>query len=316
MENLNFNTNTRDLFSQITRYNISTYLDLYSIFIKENQPKILSYYRDAEVDPDSDSFDFLSRLIAESVKIDNLIKHHANSLQTIDQWELVVFLEDIRGKFETILNTSKWVGSSKTKNSWNSTSIQTQLVLSQNETLENVSQSISGEFNDKNDWVRIALENDLSESDYSIEGGTEIQLTKKIASSPNFFLQSVIDSLIGERMYGLDACRKITFENDDIKVMGYKETVKQSIDILILLKKGDIPEFPNLGMNPGLIGGNVGQLYYSSITRQLSTVFDSDDSLRNFTVTDVEYENTNMHLRYSVDTMYNLSINSTTKIAS
>jgi hypothetical protein len=316
MENLNFNTNTLDLFSQITRYNISTYLDLYSIFIKENQPKILSYYRDAEVDPDSDSFDFLSRLIAESVKIDNLIKHHANSLQTIDQWELVVFLEDIRGKFETILNTSKWVGSSKTKNSWNSTSIQTQLVLSQNETLENVSQSISGEFNDKNDWVRIALENDLSESDYSIEGGTEIQLTKKIASSPNFFLQSVIDSLIGERMYGLDACRKITFENDDIKVMGYKETVKQSIDILILLKKGDIPEFPNLGMNPGLIGGNVGQLYYSSITRQLSTVFDSDDSLRNFTVTDVEYENTNMHLRYSVDTMYNLSINSTTKIAS
>lgn len=314
---LNFNRNTVDYFSMVMRYDVSTYLELYSIFIQSNQPQILQYYRERNTNPDVTSFDFMEKLIIEAIKLDNLIKMHKNAFDKIDHWELVTMLEDMRDKLETIKNTSKWIGSSKAKNSWHSTSIQSSHVLKQNETLEGVSLDLNGEQgNNQDDWVEIAMENDLLESDYSVDGGNKIQLSKGIATKPNYFIRSVIDTLVNQTMYGLDIDRKMTFENEDIKVLSYNNTVKQSIDILILLKKGDVPEFPNFGIDADLsVGGTAGQLFHSTIVRQLATVFSTDDSLRNFNVLKAQYKEGDLHIDYSVNTMYNLSVSSTQKIS-
>lgn len=313
---LNFNRNTVDYFSMVTRYDVSTYLELYSIFIQSNQPQILQYYRERNANPDVTSFDFMEKLINEAIKLDNLIKIHKNAFGKVDHWELLVMLEEMRDKLETVKNTSKWIGSSKAKNSWHSTSIQSSHVLRQNETLEGVSLDLNGkQGNNQDDWVDIAMENDLLENDYSVDGGNRIQLSKGVATSPNYFIRSVIDTLVDQTMYGLDIDRKITFENDDMKVLGHNDTVKQSIDILILLKKGDVPEFPNFGIDADLsVGGNAGQLFHSAIVRQLAAVFSTDDSLRNFNVIRALYENGDLHIDYSVNTMYNLTVSSTQKI--
>lgn len=313
---LNFNRNTVDYFSMVTRYDVSTYLELYSIFMQSNQPQILSYFRDRNVTPDATSFDFMEKLIHEAIKLDNLIKMHKNAFSRVDHWELVIMLEEMRDKLETVKNTSKWIGSSKAKNSWHSTSIQSSHVLQQNETLENISLDLNGRSGDnQNDWVEIAMENDLLESDYSVDGGNRLQLSKGISSSPNYFIKSVIATLVNQTMYGLDIDRKITFENDDIKVLNYNDTVLQAVNILILLKKGDVPEFPNFGIDADLgVGGNAGQLYHSAIVRQLKAVFSTDDSLRNFNVLKAVYEGGDLKIDYSVNTMYNLTVSSTQKI--
>lgn len=306
---LNFNRNTVDYFSMVTRYNLATYLELYGFFINNNQPQILSYYREQNKIPDSSSFDFLEKMISEAIRIDNLIKINKNSFKKTDQWELLIFLEEIRNKLETVQNTSKWIGSSKSKNSWHTTSIQVNHILNQNETLEKISLDINGDLeNNQNDWVGIAFENDLLEKDYHVQGGSRIQLSKPISSSPNFIIKSVIDTLVNEKMYGLDIAKKFEFSDNDIKVLSYTDTVKQSINVLILLKKGDVPEFPNFGIDSDLSTGNsYGRLFYNSIIRQLEAVFETDDSLRNFSVLKTGYENGDLVIDYSVDTMYNLT---------
>jgi len=313
---LNFNRKTVDYFSMVTRYDVSTYLELYSIFIQSNQPQILAYYRDRDTAPDATSFDFMEKLITESIKLDNLIKMHKNAFDKIDHWELLIMLEEVRDKLETVKNTSKWIGSSKAKNSWHSTSISSSHVLEQNETLEDISLDLNGRGGDnQNDWAQIAMENDLLETDYTVDGGNKIQLTKGISTSPNFFIKSVIDTLYNQTMYGLDLSRKITFENNDIKVLNYNDTVLQAVEILILLKKGDVPEFPNFGIDADLgVGGNAGQLFHSAIVRQLRAVFSTDDTLRNFNVLKAEYKEGDLHIDYSVNTMYNLTVSSTSKI--
>ena len=307
---MKFDKNTIDYFSTSLRYNINTYVDLYSLFISDYQKKIENYYKFKDTIPDIEAFDFLYSLIDEANKIDDLIKINKKYFNKINHWEFVSFLDDIKNNLNTIQNTAKWVGSNKTKNNWRNITIQNNYVLSQHETLENVVEdNFGGDI--QNDWMDLSLRNNLLERDYTIDGGNELQISKSISSNPKFFIKTVVDSLIGEKLYGLDIYKKISYEDDDLKTLSPKETIKQSINILANLRKGDVPEFPKFGVDANLgVGSDVGQLIYSSIVRQMITVFSSDDTLIDFNVLDVSYDNTNLVIDYAVDTFYNNTIKS------
>lgn len=307
---MKFDKNTIDFFSSTLRYNLSTYIDLYSVFISDYQKKIENYYKSIQDLPDVDAFDFLFSLIKEASKIDDLIKMNKNSFKKINHWDFVEFLDDIKYSLDTVQNTAKWVGSNKSKNNWRTISIQSNHILNQNQTLENlVEDNFGGDA--QNDWVDLSLRNNLLERDYSVYGGNNIEISKNISSSPKLYIKTVIDSLIGDTLYGLDISKKLSFEDGDLKVESYFDTLKQSVLILSGIKRGDVPEFPFFGIDADLgVGSNVGQLVYSSVIRQLTTVFASDDTITDFSVTDAFYENTNLFIEYSVNTFRNKTIKS------
>lgn len=310
-----FDLNTIDRFSYYLRYNIQTFMELYSYFVQNNLQAIIAFYSDSVANADKESFDFLADLLTESAKVKTLIRLNKNSFGHTDDWELLDFLQTIDIKLQTFNNSAKWLRSSKTQNSWQGNSIQTQLTLSDQQTLEQVSEQIYGSKTSQDDWMRIAVENDLAETDYGSKSNTQVSVTKKNASSPNYSLTSVLDNLINQKLYGIDINRKLSFANNDLVVLTYNDTVGQSAEILISLKKGDMPEFSSIGVDASLaVGVSYGSLKISSIARQLQEVFATDDSLRNFQITNVSYSNGALTISYQVNTFYNLVYNSSTSI--
>lgn len=315
MQNLQFTKNTTNRFSVGLCYNIDVYLDLYSYFLENNQPRILEYFQEENVDPDVDSFDMLQKLIKEATKINDILKIQKNKFNKIDDWSLMEYLEDIRINLETIDNTSKYTRSSKNKNSWRSQSIQIEYFIDQNETLEDVQIENYGTLDFHNKWIDIALQNNLSEMDYTPDGGKLINLQKNVQTNKNFYLESIVDNLQGEKLYGLDIYQKLTFLNNDVLVLSHKDTVLQSINTLILLKKGDIPEFPNFGVDSELtVGTNINIFNYFLLIKQLEEVFSTDDSLVDFAVMNYSYLDGDLYLNYNIGTFYNLTYNKTNKL--
>lgn len=307
---MKFDKNTIDFFSSVLRYNLGNYINLYSVFVSDFQKQIENYYKSIEDLPNIDAFDFMISLIKESSKIDDLIKLNKKSFNKINHWEFVEFLDDIKGNLETVQNSAKWLGSSKLKNNYRTISIQSNYILNQNETLENIIENnFGGDF--QNDWIDLSLKNNLLEQDYSVDGGNNVEISQPVSYSSKLFIKTVIDSLQGDKLYGLDISKKITFENNDLKVESYKNTLKQSVLILSMVKKGDVPEFPYFGVDADLgIGSNVGQLIFSSVVRQMTMVFATDDTLTDFNVIDVFYKNTDLNIEYSVNTFNNKQLKS------
>lgn len=310
-----FDLQTLDRWNYYLRYNIETFLQLYSYFIENNLQAIVAFYEDSANNPDKESFNFLAALQAEMVKIKTLIKLNKNSFSYIDDWEMLDFLETVDTKLQTIDNTDKWTRSSQTQNSWQGNVIQTTYVLKDDETLEQVSEDVYGGTTSQDDWMRIAIENNLSEYDYQVKGGNQIKVTKRSLSSPNYYMSSVVDNLVNEKLYGIDINQKIAFINNDLAVLNYNDTVVQSVLILVALEKGDAPEFNAIGVDQTLaVGASFGSLKFSSIIRQLQQVFTTDDSLRGFGVTNISYNNGVLEITYQVNTLYNLTYGNTSSI--
>lgn len=300
-------------FSYLIGYDVLTYFDLYRMFINNNFPLLLRYYQNSEEKPDQFSFSFLNKLKNESIVIDNMIKSNLQIFDNMWAWEILDFFEDSKIKIDTFLNLSRWTRSNKTTTGWDQIATQSPYVTGNYETLEQISEKIEGSNDSQNDWQKIALQNNLIELDYSTTGDKELNVSKRLNSNPNYFLNSVIDNLVEKRVYGRDIQKKLQFVNDDLLVLDYVDTVKQSVFILMSLRKGDVPEFPDLGIN-NLIGGNTASFFFVSLRNQLTNNFLSDDTLRNLNILSIYYKSSDIYIDFEVDTFYNLTINQTTKL--
>lgn len=303
-----FDKNTINRFSSILGYNIEIYMDLYSYFLQNNYPFIYRYFTEPDFQVDSNSFSFLDNMLAESVKIANILKIHKSVFNRVDDWELMDYIENIQIKLQTISQTSKYTRSPKSKNSWRTIGIAVEHYLESHETLEQVQYNNYGDVDFGNRWVNIAFENNLTEQDYGADINPKVTINKSIEFQKGFKIKSIVDNLVGTKLYGRDIYKKLTFLNNDILVLNYNDTVIQSISILIALKKGDVPEFPKFGIDANLgIGSNQNIFQYKQLIMQLTEVFLSDDSLVNFHVKNYVYENGDVFITYNVGTFYYLN---------
>lgn len=286
-------------FSHITRYPLATYLDNFVTFIENKRDDIVNYYRGTVTKPNITSFKLLNDLLVQAEKVNDLIEIHKNRFTNTSYWELIELLSNIQTTLWTIDNSSIWLRSSITKNNF-TPSIEIEKTLKQHQTLENLSQSI-GSNNKEQDWISIALRNDLAEEDYTPDGGTLIKL--QYSNKYSFFLESVVDNIIGEKVYGIDIYRKLTFVDDDLRTLSPKETIVQTVDILSSLKQGDTPEFPQDGIQGSLVvGSNRMSIAYSVLFRQLYDTFKKDDTLKSFKIAKIENSQDWLKFIFEVET--------------
>jgi hypothetical protein len=211
----------------------------------------------------------------------------------------VYFIDTIRCKIKTINKISKFLRSAKYEG-FNENLLNVDYTFADHETPEMVAELNSDD--PENDWVDILRKNYVLETDYtSGVGGWTIMLGRNTLA--NYSLNSVVDNLQGDNVYGKDIDVNMVYENDDLKVLAPRETLRQSVHVLSQLRQGDIPEFRAMGISDNMvIGGNIGVLNVPFIVRQMTETFETDDTLTQLQVKKVETIETSLYIEFDVNT--------------
>lgn len=293
-------------FIKLTNYPMDKFLVETESFFKSDLPTIVNFFKGYSNTLDKKKIENLNKLTENAIIITNLFHQKKGVMKTVDFWELLNRIEDIKSKLKYSQNISKYLRSSIVSKA-NKAGFAFDYTLSNQQTLESVTDGILEEGDYDNSWANQALDNDLKEQDWDINGGKNLILRKQIFQSN--LVTTMIDNTIGERIYGRDIKKLLEYKDDDLLVLGYKETVYQTADILSKLTKGDIPEFKSIGLDLELYkGNNFSQLNYPSITRELQRNFATDDLFKDFEIKNIRYEEGEIFVEYQVDTKYELVI--------
>src|ERR1700744_3662760 len=221
-------------FQNITSYDISSFFQSALTFLNGDYNQIVSYYSGKITTISSDPFNNFTLLKQQRDRTFEIINSNKQKLTNLKWFLLVEKVEDIDSRLNTLDNINKWSRSSITNVAYDP-SFQLAYRLKQKETLEQVAQEILGSDNPDDDWVDIAISNNIREEDYSPAGGTNMNLTLATALGTNFQLNSVVAVIDGTSVYGLDLDRCFGFdtENNDLKVLDNLDTIMQAVYILI-----------------------------------------------------------------------------------
>ena len=298
-----FTKDTLDDFYAETGINIEGVMDRFITFVDRQRGKIVEYYSGNSRLLDVDAFDSLNSVSEEVEQLLEQFYLWKDSFSRLDYWDLLEYVEEMRLKLMTTANISKFLRSSIEKGHFNRF-IEAKYSMKQNQTLEDVANTALNSLNPVNDWVDIALRNDLREEDYNTRDGKLLSVVfDQNGGITN--VMSVVDNINGENINGLDIYQKFTFEDDDLKTLSYADTIKQAADIASKLRRKDNPEFPDDGIQSNAaVGNDVISISYPVIFRQLFNVFAKDDTFNSFSITNVKMEKDNLLLEAEIVTKY------------
>lgn len=306
---MNLDKDILNEFEEITQKNVIDFLQRAQLFLKNDRKSIVSYYNGISKQISSQPFQKLRQLEIELISFFEAYQLHSATFHNSRWWDLLDVFEQLDSVFASLRNTHRWSRSSISKFGYDP-NMQINYTLSENQTLERVSQDILLQQDPNNQWYDIAVANDLTEEEYTVDGGVELQLSYPRINR-GIQLKSVMDVIIGKKIYGLDLDKKLTFVFDqdgfcDLKVLDHNDTVYQAVEILTLLKKNSNPDFPTEGLQSSVVvGGNRALLNFPVIARQMKQTFSTDDSLKNFVVKNIAYEQDNLLISYEVETRLN-----------
>jgi hypothetical protein len=212
--------NILDKFKKVTNYNLQTYFVDYNKFLTSELNHIVAYYNGTS-SVNKTAFKTLNELYRESLKIESIISSLNSGLSnTIDFWDLIEELSNMNTSLESILNLAKWMRSSYVFGYDNQSKFK--YILKQHQTLENVSFDL-GSDDSNEDWVEMAVSNNISEIDYNKQGGNLLNLSKKDNQEIN--ITTVVDVMVGDNILGKDLPTKIEITSDGIISLGTNDTI-------------------------------------------------------------------------------------------
>lgn len=297
---------TADDFTSITGVDMTEYFATFTVFIDLGYNKVVDYYSGKTVTPDRQSFKLLDLLNDQTDLISQKINIYKESFTNYRFWILIEKFEEIKQKLDTITNISRYLRSSILPNSYKLSPL-IDYTVKQGETLQSVSRNVLSSNNSLNDWAQIAIDNDLEEESYTPEGGYNIQVIHTNNSS--IFVNSVVDNLNLDNVYGKDFCKKLQFitlddGTQDLSVLTPSQTIRQACEILANLKKGNNPAFPEDGIDKSfVIGRNISSIAYPSILRQLQQVFQKDDTISSINITDLNQREDLVEIEMQIKTI-------------
>jgi hypothetical protein len=292
--------NIFDIFKSVTRFDIQSYFSDFATFVQSDYQKVINYYQ-VGADIPADTIAALKDLNTRMLQINDLFGLYNDRLSsgTSEIWELLDYFESTKVTIMTIINSARWMRS--TKNVLQSNNVDRDFILKQGESFEQLATEL-GYTDPSNDWSQVALNNDVNEEKYSFEGGNKLKIS--FVNDLSFNINSVIDSITGQKLYGLDLDQNFVFDPaiNDFKVLGYKETINQQTLILIGLTKGSVPEFPQDGISKDILGGNINAIQYPMLLRQQSAVFEKDGRYKSIAVNSLATEADSLIMKLTITT--------------
>ena len=286
-----------DEFLDITGFDLEDYFRRFVDFVNNQSQLIIDYYSGLVETMDRDAFGEYELLLKESSSVINLFDLNQERFNTVDFWELMDFADDIRIKLLTIGNFSKFARSSVKKESF-SNEVSVEVATRDNESLEEMMTRFGSDDRDS-DWVDIALSNSIIQEDYTSDGGKVINVNFK--NNFRFNVESVLDNPEGDKIKGKDVNKVLSFEDEDLNILGFNDTLKQTVDILADLKKNDNPEFQNFGIDKTLVlGMSLKAVALPSLIRQIYQTFSTDDIIKQVQLLNTRIDQDALHMDLNI----------------
>lgn len=294
--------NVIDKFEKETNYNIGSFLSESYSFFENDIPKLVSFFKGKENKIDKNSLNKLNELSEKSIIITILFEKNKKKLKTFDFWELLETFEKIKTRLKSTYKLSKYLRSSITGKSETS-GLSFEYIMKSQETIENITNEVLEKQDYENKWANEAINNDLREEEWDINGNTKLNLKKQILQTN--LVTSMIDNSIGKKIYGKDIKKLIEFKDNDLLTLSYDETLEQTINILQVLPKSSIYEFPWLGINFNIYkGANLSQLNLPILSKELKRNFENDDLFKDFEIRNLEINEGDLFIEYEVGTKF------------
>ncbi len=286
-----------DEFYKITGFDLETYFNRFVSFISNQSQLIIDFYSGSTEEMDRDAYEEFKYLSGKIDYILDLFDINIQRFNTVDFWQLMEYSDDIKIKLESIGKFWKFARSSVDGGSFTN-KVTLSLPLKENQTLEQMLKEL-GSTDKENDWVDVALKNNLIQEDYTTDQNVLIKINFK--NNFDFKITSCVGSLEGDNIKGVDINKKIAFVDDDFKILSNDNTLNQNIDILANLGKNDNPEFQSNGINHSLVvGTNMKTIAIPSVVRQLFDTFATDDLVKEIRILSVETEEDNIYMNYNI----------------
>lgn len=296
-----------DEFYSITGCDVRNFLMEYSIFYQTDYFTIKNFYtgKSKSISPESFvNFQSVRKLLKD---VFSKFQNFNKQLENIKFVELLEQIESCNDVLCSLNKINKWARATTDRFGYNPR-FKLQYVLSQYDSLEKVANLVVQSNNPQNDWRSIAVENHLTENDYTSQGGNVLQITMDNEDVNNFNITSVVDVIKNKSVYGRDLDRNLHFdlEKQDLFLLNEDETIKQAIEILVTLRKRDNLDFIDHGLQAALIiGQSKSVLNFPIVERQLQETFRNDDTLKNFTMTDFKFDQDNVLVQFTIETRLN-----------
>lgn len=289
-------------FQNITKFDLRQYFIDYRDFLTNDFPDVSNYYAGKTETIDAAKIKRLKDLITRSRNLLQQFSTFATKFSNVGFWELQQYCQDLNETLERITKLPKYNRVSKSPRGYKPY-IQASYSVGGMRTMEDVAREI-GETTTESELI---LNNDLEEENYDIDKLSNINAL--VNNTSGVVVDTILETPIGNRVYGRDIQRKIEIEGNDLKIVEWEDNVEQKVEILLMLEQGDIPEMPNLG-RAVIEGSNYRDYNYTELLTDLRNVFYQDDLFAYVGITDVSYKDGDISVNVEVNTKY---IYSTTK---
>lgn len=298
-------------FDKIVGYSTKNLLSDYVSFIDAESSYITAYFSgDIEEQP-TRSFNALKTLKIQFKTAIDCVSNTKNGLDNLEYFDVVESIEDA---YNTLCMLEKYGKFSRTGVGANgySSGQQISTSLHQGQTMEDMTGSF-GFDNPDNQWADIAIKNAMAETSYTTSGSGKISIPLN-SKNNSITVNGVVDYQSTYSAYGKDVNRKITIKDTDLLVLGYKETMVQSAEILSGMAKGDNPEFKEDGIDPYMIYNTATSgTSYPSIIRQIISTFGKDDCFSSVEISDIKKDQDMVSMDIDVITVLGDTISTNTQ---
>lgn len=290
--------NAIDTYEQASSEDVRGFMEEFVDFMDNQQQRIVNFYSGNTEELDRGIIENLEDLIKRCNDLINSLNIFSEKLETAEMWELLNFLEDIETRLQQTRVMPKLLRSSVTITG-NKSGFYRDIVIAEGETIESTLRSLQIEGADDR-WQDVAIQNNITEEDY---GDDAVKAKVRVAGGEATDINDVVDVMDGKSIYGKDLDDELVFENEDLKALSPDKTMSQSVENLVRLNRGSVPEFPNYGIKfSDLIGGTIVKFSYPALVRQLTEVFSQDDTISSISIEDIEFVKQSLLLKFNVFT--------------
>lgn len=284
-----------DYLKRTTGIDIRKFFEEALNFLENNHSVLFDYYTNYNTSYPAREFGIYKNIIKELDIILEKLNFYKGVLIKAESWDIIEKVDSLKLKLEEIPSYPRIykVPFVKTEVDKKYESY----ILKSHESIEDIAANYNQNLSD------LYLINNLREEDYDLKGGKNIllKINKNKANNLIGNVESVCDILIGKNLLGKDLPRYFEIEDNDLKVLSPEQTFLTSVEVLFSLKKGQIPEYPNLGIDKNVIADlKQDGFMFPILLRQLNISLSCDDTIVNFKIDDIDKEEDNYIIKASV----------------
>ena len=292
-------------------FNFQDYLNRYNNFYNNDFQEFVNYWKG-----NSEQVDIKSLIEFEYLynNYSNLMIAFQNKCKSktvdLDFFDVADFFSDLGDNLQYIKNLPKYL-----KTSINFIDIFQQPVINyfvkDGDTLESIAKKF---FNDPEQYSMILDYNNLDYFSVNVPGWIGSIIKIPAIRTIKGDVVGIIDGLVGENVLGKDIDTNFYFDTisdpnfQDIGTLEFEDCFLQSIENLLVIGKGTIPENPQLGNTfADILGRNLGSLSYTLINNDFMQISKQESTLLYLKINKIELLSDAIKLEFSFKSILDIN---------